>query len=170
MTAAACTAHRSRAFHRAPRRAHAVERAVKLALVVAVLAVVSRPLAAVVALLGGLVLAGAFARRETHAPLRPSERPATPATPQARARARGPADDDAELGSLLASLADGIRDPLRAAQGLVRQMGEDPESPRNVDCARLALREIDRVERNVSRLLAEAREAARRRGAAEADA
>jgi hypothetical protein len=44
-------------------------------------------------------------------------------------------------------------------------MGEDPGSPRNLDCARLALREIDRLERSVSRLLAEAREAARRRGA-----
>jgi hypothetical protein len=49
----------------------------------------------------------------------------------------------------------------------VRQMGEDPASARNVDCARLALREIDRLERNVSRLLAEAREAARRRGSEE---
>jgi signal transduction histidine kinase len=128
--------------------------------------VFARPLAAVVALFGGLALAGAFARRERGRTWRRhAEAEAPPAPPRARERAA--ASEDGELGAILASLADGIRDPLRAAQGLVRQMGEDPESSRNVDCARLALREIDRLERNVSRLLAEAREAARRRGSAE---
>jgi hypothetical protein len=61
------------------------------------------------------------------------------------------------VGALFASVADGIRDPLRGAQGLVRQMGEDPGSPKNVDHARLALGELDKVEASIARLLSTAR-------------
>jgi signal transduction histidine kinase len=162
VTAAACAA---RAPHAERPAAPFARRAIRLALAVAVLALFARPVAAIVALLGGLALAGALARSAPHPVPRAPAREA-PRWTGARLRAvpgDPAAEHEREVGSLLAALADRIRDPLRAAQGLVRQMGEDPGSPRNVDCARLALREIDRLEQSVSRLLAEAREAARRR-------
>jgi signal transduction histidine kinase len=169
MSAAACAAGApARPADRAP-GARLARRALRLALVVAVLALLSRPATAIVALLGGLALAGACARqaepRARRAPARAAPGAGAARAPRTAARPSLALEDEREIGSLLAALADRIRDPLRAAQGLVRQMGEDPGSPRNLDCARLALREIDRLERSVSRLLAEAREAARRRGA-----
>jgi signal transduction histidine kinase len=62
------------------------------------------------------------------------------------------------LEELSASIAHEIRNPITAAKSLVQQMGEDPASAENVDYAKVALEELDRVERSVAHLLRYARE------------
>jgi len=62
------------------------------------------------------------------------------------------------LEELSASIAHEIRNPITAAKSLVQQMGEDPASRDNVDYAKVALDELDRVERSISHLLRFARE------------
>jgi signal transduction histidine kinase len=62
------------------------------------------------------------------------------------------------LEELSASIAHEIRNPITAAKSLVQQMGEDPASVENVEYAKVALDELDRVERSVAHLLRYARE------------
>ncbi|MEZ4215214.1 MAG: HAMP domain-containing sensor histidine kinase [Myxococcota bacterium] len=62
------------------------------------------------------------------------------------------------LEELSASIAHEIRNPITAAKSLVAQMGEDPTSGENVEYARVALGELDRVERSISHLLRYARD------------
>jgi len=62
------------------------------------------------------------------------------------------------LEQLSASIAHEIRNPITAAKSLVQQMGEDPASSESVDYAKVALDELDRVERSISHLLRFARE------------
>ncbi|MBW2291203.1 MAG: HAMP domain-containing histidine kinase [Deltaproteobacteria bacterium] len=62
------------------------------------------------------------------------------------------------LEDLSASIAHEIRNPVTAAKSLVQQMGEDPVSGDNIQYARVALEELDRVERSISHLLKYARE------------
>jgi signal transduction histidine kinase len=62
------------------------------------------------------------------------------------------------LEELSASIAHEIRNPITAAKSLVQQMGEDLSSPDNVEYAKVALEELDRVERSISHLLRYARE------------
>ena len=62
------------------------------------------------------------------------------------------------LEELSASIAHEIRNPITAAKSLLQQMGEDPASSENVEYARVALEELDRVERSISHLLRYARE------------
>ena len=62
------------------------------------------------------------------------------------------------LEELSASIAHEIRNPITAAKSLVQQMGEDPGSGENVDYAKVAIEELDRVERSVAHLLRYARE------------
>lgn len=62
------------------------------------------------------------------------------------------------LEQLSASIAHEIRNPITAAKSLVQQIGEDPSSEDNAEYARVALEELDRVERSVSHLLRYARE------------
>jgi signal transduction histidine kinase len=62
------------------------------------------------------------------------------------------------LEELSASIAHEIRNPITAARSLVQQMGEDAHSPDNVEYAKVALDELQRVERSVSHLLRFARE------------
>ena len=62
------------------------------------------------------------------------------------------------LEQLSASIAHEIRNPITAARSLVAQMGEDPSSAENVEYARVALEELDRVERSISHLLRYARD------------
>jgi signal transduction histidine kinase len=62
------------------------------------------------------------------------------------------------LEELSASIAHEIRNPITAAKSLVQQMGEDPGSRDNVEYAKVALDELDRVERSISHLLRFARE------------
>ena len=62
------------------------------------------------------------------------------------------------LEQLSASIAHEIRNPITAAKSLVQQMGEDPSSEANLEYARIALDELDRVESSISHLLRYARE------------
>lgn len=62
------------------------------------------------------------------------------------------------LETLSASLAHEIRNPITAAKSLVQQMGEDPAAQENVEYAKVALEELDRVERSIAHLLRYARE------------
>ncbi len=62
------------------------------------------------------------------------------------------------LEELSASIAHEIRNPITAAKSLVQQMSEDPACPDNAEYARIAIEELDRVERAVSHLLRYARE------------
>jgi signal transduction histidine kinase len=59
---------------------------------------------------------------------------------------------------LSASIAHEIRNPITAAKSLVQQMEEDPTRRENVEYARVALDELQRVERSVSHLLRFARD------------
>jgi signal transduction histidine kinase len=59
---------------------------------------------------------------------------------------------------LSASIAHEIRNPITAAKSLVQQMGEEPAAHENTEYAKVALEELDRVERSVSHLLRFARE------------
>jgi len=59
---------------------------------------------------------------------------------------------------LSASIAHEIRNPITAAKSLVQQMGEDIVASENVEYAKVALEELDRVERSVSHLLRFARD------------
>lgn len=59
---------------------------------------------------------------------------------------------------LTASIAHEIRNPITAAKSLVQQMGEDPSASDNIEYAKVALDELDRVERSVSHLLKFARD------------
>ncbi|HVH05220.1 MAG TPA: ATP-binding protein, partial [Myxococcota bacterium] len=68
------------------------------------------------------------------------------------------------LEELSASIAHEIRNPITAAKSLVQQMGEDPASRDNVEYAKVALDELDRVERSISHLLRFAREEEMRLG------
>jgi signal transduction histidine kinase len=62
------------------------------------------------------------------------------------------------LEQLSASIAHEIRNPITAAKSLVQQIRDDPAAAENAEYARIALEEIDRVERAVSHLLRYARE------------
>lgn len=62
------------------------------------------------------------------------------------------------LENLSASIAHEIRNPVTAAKSLVQQMGEDPGAADNIQYARVALEELDRVERSISHLLKYARD------------
>ncbi len=67
------------------------------------------------------------------------------------------------LETLSASIAHEIRSPITAAKSLVQQMGEDPVARDNIEYARVALDELDRVERSISHLLRFARDTDLRR-------
>ena len=67
-------------------------------------------------------------------------------------------EKQASLDELTATFAHEIRNPIAAAKSLVQQMGEDPISNENVEYARVALDELERVERSVSHLLKYAKE------------
>lgn len=62
------------------------------------------------------------------------------------------------LEDLSASIAHEIRNPITAAKSLLQQMGEDPTSAENVEYAKIALAELDRVERSITHLLRYARD------------
>jgi signal transduction histidine kinase len=51
-----------------------------------------------------------------------------------------------------------IRNPITAAKSLVQQMGEEPAATENVQYARVALEELERVEKSISHLLRYARD------------
>lgn len=67
-------------------------------------------------------------------------------------------EKQASIDELSATIAHEIRNPIAAAKSLVQQMGEDPVSVENVEYAKVALDELDRVERRISHLLKFAKE------------
>lgn len=67
-------------------------------------------------------------------------------------------EKQASIDELSSTIAHEIRNPIAAAKSLVQQMGEDPQSVENVEYARVALDELDRVERRISHLLKFAKE------------
>jgi signal transduction histidine kinase len=67
-------------------------------------------------------------------------------------------EKQASIDELSATIAHEIRNPIAAAKSLVQQMGEDPSSIENVEYGRVALEELDRVERRISHLLKYAKE------------
>lgn len=67
-------------------------------------------------------------------------------------------EKQATIDELSATIAHEIRNPIAAAKSLVQQMGEDPASVENVEYGRVALEELDRVERRISHLLKYAKE------------
>lgn len=67
-------------------------------------------------------------------------------------------EKQATIDELSATIAHEIRNPVAAAKSLVQQMAEDPLSTDNVEYAKVALEELDRVERQVSHLLKYAKE------------
>ncbi|MFI5397499.1 MAG: ATP-binding protein [Candidatus Binatia bacterium] len=67
-------------------------------------------------------------------------------------------EKQATIDELSSTIAHEIRNPIAAAKSLVQQMGEDPTSVENVDYAKVALEELDRVERRISHLLKYAKE------------
>ena len=62
------------------------------------------------------------------------------------------------LEHLSASIAHEIRNPITAAKSLVQQMGEEPNGADQVEYARVAVAELERVEKSISHLLRFARE------------
>jgi len=69
------------------------------------------------------------------------------------------------LEQLSASIAHEIRNPITAAKSLVQQMGEDPNGSDQVEYSRVAVAELERVEKSISHLLRFAREEETRIGA-----
>lgn len=67
-------------------------------------------------------------------------------------------EKQASIDELSASIAHEIRNPIAAAKSLVQQIGEDPSSAENSEYARVAVKELDRVERRISHLLKYAKE------------
>src|SRR5437667_7771474 len=75
-----------------------------------------------------------------------------------RQRATMQTEKQASIDELSSTIAHEIRNPVAAAKSLVQQMGEDPTSIENVEYAKVALGELDRVERRISHLLKYAKE------------
>ncbi len=67
-------------------------------------------------------------------------------------------EKQASIDVLSSTLAHEIRNPIAAAKSLVQQMGEQPTSPDNVEYARVAIDELDRVAKRISHLLRFAKE------------
>src|SRR5438094_3051565 len=75
-----------------------------------------------------------------------------------RERATMQTEKQASIDELSSSIAHEIRNPIAAAKSLVQQMGEDPTPGENVEYAKVALEELERVEHRVSHLLKYAKE------------
>ena len=67
-------------------------------------------------------------------------------------------EKQADISDLTSTIAHEIRNPIAAAKSLVQQMGEDPASVENVEYAKVAIDELDRVERRISHMLKYAKE------------
>ena len=67
-------------------------------------------------------------------------------------------EKQASIDELSSTIAHEIRNPIAAAKSLVQQMGENPTSVENVEYVKVALDELDRVERRISHLLRFAKE------------
>jgi signal transduction histidine kinase len=67
-------------------------------------------------------------------------------------------DKQADLDDLSSTIAHEIRNPIAAAKSLLQQMAERPTSVENVEYAKVAVEELDRVEQRVAHLLKFAKE------------
>src|SRR6185295_12675757 len=67
-------------------------------------------------------------------------------------------EKQASIDELSSTLAHELRNPVAAARSLVQQMGEDPTSIENVEYAKVAIEELERVERSIAHLLKYAKE------------
>ena len=140
----------------ADQRVDAVRRACVLAGVAIGVGILTdwKIMALLLAIAGGLLLSS-FAEQLLPLLLRPELREAQR---QDEARRVTAGNHARELQDLSASIAHEIRNPITAAKSLVQQMGEDPQSNENLEYAKVALGELERVERSVSHLLRFARE------------
>jgi signal transduction histidine kinase len=145
------------------RRVRLARDVVEWAIVVALLALLFRPLALVVGVIWAIRLVRRGLRelfspelRERWVERELARRQATEAPSATRHRDLRAAQSR-RVSDLSARVAHELRDPVRAARGLVRQMGEDPGAETNVVHAHAALAELDRVERSISQMLRNAR-------------
>jgi signal transduction histidine kinase len=67
-------------------------------------------------------------------------------------------DKQADLDDISSTIAHEIRNPIAAAKSLLQQMAERPTSVENVEYARVAVDELDRVEQRIAHLLKFAKE------------
>jgi signal transduction histidine kinase len=150
------------AARRAENKLKFVQHLVPYVFVVALLAFVARPVAVIVALGWGVGLASHFFRAFVVPDLRKRwirgevDRKVSQTVSRERLEIEG--RQLRSLEDLSASIAHEIRNPITAAKSLVQQMGEDPTSGENVEYAKVALEELERVERSISHLLRYARE------------
>ena len=75
-----------------------------------------------------------------------------------RERATMQTDKQADLDDISSTIAHEIRNPIAAAKSLLQQMAERPTSVENVEYAKVAVEELDRVEQRVAHLLKFAKE------------
>ena len=150
------------ARRRAERKIKFFQHLVSYVFVIGFLLLLSRPLAALVALGWGIGLASHFFSALMAPELRRSwiqtevERQVQRSVTRERRTLEG--ERVRSLEELSASIAHEIRNPITAAKSLVQQMGEDPNSSENLEYAAVALEELERVERSVSHLLRFARD------------
>jgi signal transduction histidine kinase len=135
---------------------------VQFTLIVGLLWWVMRPAAFVIGVLWGLKLAKQFGRRIVEPALSQRwvehevRRQLHREVPERRRQLEG--QHARRMEEIAAGVAHEIRNPITAAKSLVQQMGEDPASGENVEYAKVALEELNRVERSISHLLRYARE------------
>lgn len=149
---------RRAARSRANRRIFFFGHCLVFAMVVLLLAVVASPFVAViVALSWGVllasngfffVLAPALRKRWMEAELGPRVQRAVSEERRLSSGRHGRALEDAT-----AQLAHEIRSPITAVKSLVQQIAEEPASSDNAEYARVAVGELDRVERSIAHLL-----------------
>jgi signal transduction histidine kinase len=154
------------AYHEASRRAERkikfVQHFISYVCVVGFLMLVARPAGFIVAFGWGIGLASHFFQAMLAPDLRrrwlASEVARQVRTTVTRARRSREREQLRALEELAASLAHEIRNPITATKSLVQQIGDDPTSAENIEYAKVALEELDRVERSISHLLRYARE------------
>ncbi|MET0390579.1 MAG: ATP-binding protein [Polyangiales bacterium] len=108
----------------------------------------------------GLVLHGLFALIVPLMGIARAEafEPELPTLPPMAAEPLALPDRTRALEELSAAIAHEIRNPITAAKSLVQQIAEDPTARDTVEHARVAVEELDRVERSIAHLLRFARE------------
>ncbi len=154
------------AYHEASRRAERkikfVQHLISYACVVAFLLILVRPVGVLVALCWGIGLSSHFFQAMVAPDLRrrwiSSEVDRQVQKTVTRERRTLEGEQLRSLEELSASIAHEIRNPITATKSLVQQIGDDPSAEENIEYAKVALEELDRVERSISHLLRYARE------------
>ena len=154
------------AYHEASRRAERkikfVQHLISYFCVVAFLLILARPVGLLVAFCWGMGLASHFFQAMVAPGLRrrwiSSEVDRQVRKTVTRERRTLEGEQLRSLEELSASIAHEIRNPITATKSLVQQIGDDPAADENMEYAKVALEELDRVERSISHLLRYARE------------